>query len=69
MDSGIVKVALNEPPLEVVIVLGDVGWVVPSYLMLILDDPAKPVPTTVTVAPPTPLLELSAMEGVTVKIA
>ena len=64
-----VKIALNEPPVEVVIVLGDVGWVVPSYLMLILDVPAKPVPTTVTVAPPTPLLGLSAMEGVATKVA
>ena len=64
-----VKVALNEPPGEVVIVLGDVGWVVPSYLILILDVPAKPVPTTVTVPPPTPLLGLCAMEGVTVKVA
>ncbi len=61
--------ALNEPTLLVVTVVGVVGCVVPSYLMVMVDDPAKPVPDTVTTVPPTPFAGLSAMDGVTLKVA
>ncbi len=61
--------ALNEPTLLVVIVVGVVGCVVPSYLMVMVDDPAKPVPDAVTTVPPTPFAGLSVMDGATVKVA
>ncbi len=63
------KVALNEPTLEDVIVVGVVGCVVPSYLMVIVDEGAKPVPVTVTTVPPMPFAGLSAMDAATVKVA
>ena len=61
--------ALNEPTLLVVVVVGVVGCVVPSYLMVMVDDPAKPVPDAVTTVPPTPFAGLSVMDGATVKVA
>jgi len=68
VDKGVTTVALKVPVLEVVIVLGDVDCVVPSYLILILDDPANPDPDTVSVVPPMPLTGLSTVEGVTVNV-
>jgi len=64
-----VNVAENEPTLDVLIVVGEVGCVVPSYLIVMVEEAAKPVPDTVTVVPPTPFAGLRLIEGVTVKMA
>ncbi len=60
---------MNEPRLDDVIVLGEVGWTVPSYLIVIVESAANPVPDTVTVAPPTPFVGLSVVDGMVVKLA
>ena len=61
--------ALNEPTLDDVMELGDVGRIVPSYLMEMLEAPAKPVPDTVTLVLPMPLEGVTVMDGITVKVA
>ena len=61
-------VAVNEPETEVVTAEGDVVCSVPSYLMVIVEEPAKPVPDTATVEPTIPLVGLSVTEGLTVKL-
>ena len=61
--------ALKLPSEDVVIVIGSVGWVVPSYLTLMVDAPANPVPCTVMVVPPTPLAGLIEIVGISVKVA
>jgi len=66
---GTLKLALNEPSLVVVMEVGVVGWAVPSYLMVMVDDPAKPVPETVTLVPVMPLTGLRTTDGWTVKTA
>ncbi len=68
-DVVAVMEALNEPTLDDVIALGDVGWIVPSYLMEMLDAPAKPVPDTETLVPPMPLEGVIVMNGTTVRVA
>ena len=68
VDWGAMKVAVKDPVLDVVIALGEVDCVAPSYLMVMLDDPAKPVPDAVMVVPPIPLVGLSTSEGITVKV-
>ncbi len=62
-------VAMNEPEAEVVTAEGDVVCSVPSYFMVIVEEPAKPVPDTVTVEPTIPLVGLNVIEAVTVKEA
>jgi hypothetical protein len=62
---GIVNVAVNEPALLVVMVVGDVGCVVPSYLIVIVEDAAKPLPVTVTTVPGIPFAGLRAIDGLT----
>ncbi len=63
------KVALNEPTVEVATVAGEVVCVTPSYFMVIVDEPAKPVPDTVTVEPTIPLVGFNVIEALTVKEA
>ncbi len=61
--------ALKDPVLEVVTVVGVVGCVVPSYLMVMVEELPKPVPDTVTLVPAVPLVGLRAIDGITVKMA
>ncbi len=63
---GTVNVAVNKPRLLLVIVVGDVGCVAPSYLMVMVEEAAKPAPDTVTTVPPMPFAGLSVMDGLTV---
>ena len=51
-----------------VTVLGLVGCVAPSYLIVIVDNAAKPVPDTVIVVPPMPLVMLRLIDGIVVKL-
>src|SRR6266571_7105376 len=69
VEAGIVKVALNAPAVDVVTVAGEVVTVVPSYLMVMVEEAAKPVPVTVMVAPTLPLAGLSVMEEIMLKVA
>ena len=66
---GTVKVAVNEPRLLLVTVVGVVGCVAPSYLMMIVEEAAKPAPDTVTVVPPIPFEGFSVIAGFTVYVA
>ncbi len=69
MEAGNVNVVENEPVIELVIVVGDVACVTPSYFIVIVEDAAKPVPDTVTVEPTIPLVGLNVIEELTVKVA
>jgi len=64
-----VKVALNEPTVDVVTVVGEVVCVTPSYLMVMVEDAAKPVPDTVTVPPTIPVVGFRLIEALTVYVA
>ena len=63
------NVALNEPVVEVVTVAGDVVTVVPSYLTVIEDEAAKPVPDTVTFEPVILFVGLTLIDELTVNVA
>ncbi len=63
------KVALNEPTMDAVTVVGDVVCVTPSYLMVMVEEAAKPVPDTVTVPPTIPLVGFRLIEALTVYVA
>ena len=63
------KVQLTVPKLVVVTVVGEVVWVVPSYLIVIVFVAPYPVPETVTTVPVIPLVVESVIVGVTVKVA
>ncbi len=52
-----------------VIVAGDVVWVTPSYLIVIVEEAAKPVPVTVTVVPTLPVVGLVVMAEIMLKVA
>ncbi len=69
VDTGVAKVALNEPMLEEATDVGDVVCVVPSYFMVMVEEAAKPAPVTVTVVAAAPPGGLSVMEAVTEKVA
>ena len=69
MEAGTVKDAENKPVLEVATVAGEVACVTPSYFTVIVEEPAKPVPDTVTVEPTIPLVGFNVTEAVTVKEA
>ncbi len=69
VETGAVKVALNEPMVEEATVVGDVATVVPSYLMVMVEEAAKPVPVMVITVPVGPPVGLSAIEAVTEKVA
>ncbi len=68
-EEGTVKVALKVPVVDEVIVPGEVVWVTPSYLTVIVEEAAKPVPDTVTVAPTMLLAGDRVIEAVTVNEA
>lgn len=61
-ELGIVKVVPNEPDEDVDTVEGEVVCAVPSYSIVIVAEPMKPVPVTVTTEPTLPLVELRAIE-------
>ncbi len=63
------KEALKEPAVDDVTVAGVVVTVVPSYLTVIVDEAAKPVPVTVTVEPTRPLEGFRVMEAMMLKVA
>jgi hypothetical protein len=63
-----VKVALNEPRLFEVTVVGDVACGAPSYVIVIFLEAAKPCPDTVTIVPAGPLVGEMVIDGVTVKL-
>ncbi len=63
------KVALNVPVAVDVMVEGEVVCVVPSYLMVMVCDAAKPVPDTVIVPPTIPLDGFKTMEAETLNVA
>lgn len=67
-EIGAMMDPAKEPTLDEVIVVGIVGWTVPSYLIEMLDEAANPVPDTVTVVPPTPVVGERVMDGMTVKV-
>lgn len=67
--SGTAKLALNKPLLLEVTVDGDVVCPVPLYVIVIVDEAAKPVPFTVTVVPIRPLVGVMVIDGVTLKVA
>jgi hypothetical protein len=63
---GVVKVtAENVPVDEVVTAEGDVACPVPSYVIVIVDEAAKPEPDRLTLEPASPVVGLGVMEGVT----
>jgi hypothetical protein len=69
VEAGTVNVALvNEPVLLVLVVPLRVTGT-PSKVAVIVLEPAKPVPDTVTVEPTFPLVGLSVMAGITVNEA
>ena len=51
--------------MEEATVVGEVVWVVPSYLIVIVDEAANPVPDTVTVVPVGPPVGDRVIEEVT----
>jgi len=67
IDSEATKVALNDPVVDVATVLGEVARVVPSYVMVTVEDASKPVPVTVMIVPTAPLDGLSVIDAPTVK--
>ncbi len=69
VDAGIVKEALKDPAVFVVTVAGVVVTVVPSYLMVIVEEAAKPLPVTVTVEPTIPVAVLKVMKATMLKVA
>jgi hypothetical protein len=68
-DDGTTKVALKPPVPEVVTVVGFVTCVAPLNLIVIVEEPAKPVPVTVTVVRTGPVAGFSVIAGVTVNVA
>ena len=69
VDEGMVNVAENEPRLLLVIVAGIVDCAVPSYLMVMMEEAAKPVPVTVTLVPAFPLVGPRVMAATILKVA
>jgi hypothetical protein len=70
--AGTAKLAENVPVDEVVTAEGDVACPVPSYVIVIVDEAAKPEPVTMTDEPVAPLVGFSLIEAVTpvaVKVA
>src|SRR6266581_2002517 len=55
--------------MDAVTVVGDVVCVTPSYLMVMVEEAAKPVPDTVTVPPTIPLVGFRLIEALTVYMA
>jgi hypothetical protein len=68
VDVGTVKEQLNPPLASEVTEDGDVACVAPSYSIVIVEEAAKPFPVIVTVVPMPPLVGLSVIDEVTVKV-
>jgi len=68
VEPGTVNEALNEPVGVVEIDRGEVVRAVPSYLTVIVEDPVKPVPETVTVEPMMPFVELRVIAEMMLKL-
>ncbi len=62
-------VAINDPVVDVVTVVGEVVTVVPSYLIVMVDEAANPLPVTVTLDPVMLLVGLILMDALIVKVA
>jgi len=62
-------VAVNDPVVDVVTVVGEVVTVVPSYLIVMVDEAANPLPVTVTLDPVMLLVGLILMDALIVKVA
>ncbi len=69
METGTVMVAVNDPVVDVVTVVGEVVTVVPSYLIVMVDEAANPLPVTVTLDPVMLLVGLILMDALIVKVA
>ena len=57
--------ALKDPIVEEATVVGEVVTIVPSYLMVIVEEAAKPVPDTVIVVPTAPPVGLRVIDALT----
>jgi hypothetical protein len=68
-DEGTMKEALKVPVVDEVTVEGDVVWVTPSYVIVIVEEAAKPVPDTVIIAPTILLAGDRTIEAATVNVA
>jgi len=64
-EAGAANVELNDPIVDEATVAGEVVTTVPSYLMVIVEEAAKPVPVTVIVVPTAPIVGLSVIEAIT----
>jgi len=69
VEAGTVKVALKDPSEFVVTVVGFVTCVIPSYLIVIVEEAANPVPVTVTLVPILPVVGLSVMKATMLNVA
>ncbi len=69
VEVGTANVALKEPIVEEATVVGEVVCVTPSYLIVMVDEAAKPVPDTVTVVAVGPDVGLRVIEAVTENVA
>ena len=61
--------AVKEPVADVVTVVGEVITVVPSNLMVIVEEAANPLPVTLTLEPTMLLVGLALIDALTVKVA
>ena len=68
MDEGTANVAVKEPVAEVVTVVGEVETIVPSYLMVIVEEAANPLPVTLTLEPVMLLVGLALIDALTMKV-
>jgi hypothetical protein len=66
---GTVRMALNEPDVDEVTIVGNVATAVPSNLTVMAEDDAKPLPETVTFEPVMLLVGLTLMDELMVNVA
>ena len=60
---------MKEPVAVVVTVVGEVVTIVPSYLMVIVEEEANPLPVTLTLEPVMLLVGLALIDALTEKVA
>ena len=60
--------AAKEPVAKVVTVGGEVVTIVPSYLMVIVEEAANPLPVTLTLEPMMLLVGLALIDALTVYV-
>ncbi len=65
VEAGAAIVALNDPVVDEATVVGEVDCMAPSYLIVMVEDGANPVPATVIVVPVGPAVGVRVMEAVT----